>query len=113
MLVSFTRIKLQDRYILRARGVILIDVIFGDLGCRRLEAKNRDFGFSELRTVIGPRSCLSHRELLCHMYFLKIRPGCEEIFSRVNGWKMRFLEVCSETKIFIINISLLTSAGHD
>ena len=64
-------------------------------------------------TVIGPRSCLSHRELLCHMYFMKIRPGCEEISSRVNGWKIRFLEVWSETKIFIINIALLTSAGHD
>ena len=45
MLVSSTRIKLQDRYIPRARGVILIDVIFGDLGCRRLEAKKSRFWF--------------------------------------------------------------------
>ena len=88
-------------------------MIFGDFAVGGWRPKNRDFGFSELRTVIDPRSCLSHRELLCHMYFLKIRPGCEEIFSRVNGWKMRFLEVCSETKIYIINIALLTSAGHD
>ena len=82
MLVSSTRSKLQVRYIRRDRGVILVDVIFGDLGCRRLEAKKL------LRTVIGPRSCLSHRELLCHMYILKIRLGCGEISSRVNDWKM-------------------------
>ena len=88
-------------------------MIFGDFAVGGWRPKNRDFGFSELQTVIGPRSCLSHRELLCHMYFLKIRLGCEEISSRVNGWKMRFLEVCSETKIYIINIALLTSAGHD
>ena len=31
MLVSSTRISLQDRYIPRARGVILINVIFGDM----------------------------------------------------------------------------------
>ena len=43
MLVSSTRIKLQDRYIPRAREVILIDVIFEDLGCRRLEAKKSRF----------------------------------------------------------------------
>ena len=31
MLVSSTRIKRQDQYIPRARGVILINVIFGDM----------------------------------------------------------------------------------
>ena len=43
MLVSSTRSKLQVRYIRRDRGVILVDVIFGDLGWRRLEAKKLSF----------------------------------------------------------------------
>ena len=52
--------------------------------------KNRDFGFSELRTVIGPRSCLSHRELLCHMYFLKIRPGVKKYLPELMVGKCVF-----------------------
>ena len=88
-------------------------VFFGDLsdigGCR---SKNRVFGFAELWTVIGPKRRPDLGGSLWYIYFLKIPLVCEEMSTGVVGKNGVIFEVCSVTRIFIVYIALLTSAGH-
>ena len=89
-------------------------VFFGDFsdigGCR---SKNRVFGFAELWTVIGPKRRPDLGGSLWYIYFLKILLVCEEMSTGVVGKKRVIFEVCSVTRIFIVYIAFLTSAGHD
>ena len=89
-------------------------VFFGDFrdigGCR---SKNRVFGFAELRTVIGPKIRPDLGGSLWYIYFLKIPLVCEEMSTGVVGKKGVIFEVCSVTRIFIVYIAYLASAGHN
>ena len=71
------------------------------------------FGFAELRTVIGPKRRPDLGGSLWHIYFLKISLVCEEMSRGVVGKKGVIFEVCSVTRIFIVYIAYLASAGHN
>ena len=76
-------------------------------------SKNRVFGFEDLWNVIGPKKRPDLGGSVCHTFFLKILLVCEEMFTGVVEEKKVIFEVCSETRIFIIDIALSTSAGHN
>ena len=86
---------------------------FGDFGYGSWRSKIRVFGFVKLRTVIGPKRRPNFGGSLWHTYFLKILIECEEMSTGVVGTKRVIFEVCSETRIFIVDIALSTSEGHD
>ena len=75
-------------------------------------SKIRGFGFVKLRAVVGPKSRLDLGGSLWHTYFLKILLVCEEMSTGVVGKNRVIFEVCSETRIFIVDIALSTSAGQ-
>ena len=79
-------------------------------GCR---SKNRGFGFADLRTVRGPKRRPDLGGSLWYIYFLKIPLVCEEMSTGVVGKIGVIFEVCSVTRIFIVYIAFLTSAGHN
>ena len=71
------------------------------------------FGFTELRTVIGPKRRPDLGGSLWHIYFLKIPLVCEEMSTGVVGKNGVIFEGCSVTRIFIVDIALSASEGHD
>ena len=76
-------------------------------------SKNQVFSFAELRTVIGPKRRPDPGGSLWHNYFLKTPLVCEEMSTRDVEKKKLIIEVCSESRIFIMDIALSTSAGHN
>ena len=76
-------------------------------------SKIRVFGFVNLRTVIGPKRRPDLGGSLWHIYFLKIPLVCEEMSTGVVEKNRVIFEVCSVTRIFIVDIALSTSSGHD
>ena len=73
----------------------------------------RVFGFVKLRTVIGSKRRPNLGGSLWHTYFLKNLLVCEEMSTGVVEKNRVIFEVCSETRIFIVDIALSTSEGHD
>ena len=75
-------------------------------------SKIRVFGFVKLRTVIGPKR-RPNLGGLWHTYFLKILLECEEMSTGVVGKNRVIFEVCSETRIFNVDIALSATEGYD
>ena len=76
-------------------------------------SKIRVLGFVKLRTVIGSKRRPNLGGSLWHTYFLQNLLVYEEMSTGVVGKNRVIFEVCSETRIFIVDIALSFSEGHD